>query len=158
VGLDCYPKIPFVFFVCETRKTEHPCRIGCCGIAIEFPRQGVEECFGLFLSYSFDPPYHLKFVGRRAEDVTRSRHKIRLLNGREGFRSVAVEVDIEMLDHLYVVLRSRVGFRFQGVHAEVDVGAVSLILVAQPILKLRGRDSYCRADALESVSAPSISH
>ena len=110
------------------------------------------------LSDSFDFPYHLKFVGRRAQNVARGRHKIGLLNGREGFRSLVVKVEIEMLNRLYIVLRSRVGFGFERVHSDVDIGAVSVILVSQPVLKLGGRDPYRRADALERFSALAISH
>ena len=40
-------EVLLVFLVRETRKAKHSRRIGRCGIAIEFARQGVEECFGL---------------------------------------------------------------------------------------------------------------
>ncbi len=107
---------------------------------------------------SFDFPYHLKLVRRRAQNVAWGRHKLRLLEGREGFRSFVVKVKIEVLNRLDVILRSGVGFGFERVHSDIDVGAIPVILVSQPLLKLGSRDPYRRTDALKRFSALTVSN
>jgi hypothetical protein len=101
-----------------------------------------------------NPPYDLKPERRRMEDAAWGRRETRML---EGFGTLAVQIHIEMLNRLDVLFGSRVHFRFQWIQAEVDVTAIELILVLQPVLEMRACDPYGCADALESLSSPSVS-
>ena len=91
------------------------------------------------------------------ENVVWGWHDTRMLGGREGFDTLAAKIDTEMLNHLDVLFAPRVNFRFQWVHAEVDVTAVDLILVVQPVVKLWTGNSYRCADAFDNLSSPWVS-
>jgi len=57
-----------------------------------------------------------------------------------------------------VLFGARAGFGFQGVHPDVDVEGLFLILVPQPILKGWFGDLGSRSDALDRPAAVAVAH
>jgi hypothetical protein len=66
-----------------------------------------------------------------------------------------VEVQVDVTDFLNVVFRPVTGTVFQGIHADENVGACT-ILVGEPSLKLRAGNCFGGCDALQGLTAHTV--
>src|ERR1700730_6650758 len=65
-------------------------------------------------------------------------------------------MEIKMANRNNVVLRPRVGVRFEGIHPDVDIAAVFFVFVPHPILKGRSGDFVDGADALDGLAPMAV--
>src|SRR6266481_5194240 len=96
----------------ESRQAEHARRVGSCRIASKLVRKAAQKSFRVVLTETTYFPDDLMFARRGIENKVWSRDRGRIANCFKGFVALAVEVEIDVADILYIVFRAVVSTLF----------------------------------------------